>query len=311
MLIRRDGPILGTVGGGCGEADVLEVARLLLEDDESGNCHRLVRIDLTEEIAEAAQRICGGVMEVLVEKWVGTTPEPAQLYKAANQGVVRVVALQAGDGTATLMMDDGTGASSDEFTDSCEQARANLTSFGDKDQMAFFEWIGSGFQFIIFGAGHIAHPLSQLAKMLDYHVMMIDDRPEFAREESFPYADEVIADRFEAVIDSLEIAPAAVVVLITRGHRQDDTCLRKLIHSPSAYIGMLGSRRRVKAVMDSMLEDGFELGLLRKVRAPIGLNIGSNNPAEIAVSIMSEVVSMRRDGRAHRNASLKLMSAHE
>lgn len=148
---------------------------------------------------------------------------------------------------------------------------------------------------IILGGGHIAVPVARLGASCGFAVTVIDDRPAFANRERFPEARQVICDSFENGIDQVSISPYDYVVVITRGHRHDADCLRKLIPGTQpAYLGMIGSRRRVRAQMQMLKEEGYSAERLDKVCSPIGLAIGAVTPDEIAVSIMAEIISYRR-----------------
>lgn len=126
---------------------------------------------------------------------------------------------------------------------------------------------------VIMGAGHIAQPLSKMAKLLGFHVTVLDDRPDFASRERFPEADKVIAADFAETLRNFPITGTSYLVLVTRGHRNDEACLRRVINAPAAYIGMIGSRRRVKAVFMHLERDGISIDSLNRVHAPIGLDI--------------------------------------
>jgi xanthine dehydrogenase accessory factor len=151
---------------------------------------------------------------------------------------------------------------------------------------------------VIFGAGHIAQPLSRIGKIVGYRIVIVDDREHFASRERFPEADDIIVMDFNKAVDSLNINPTTYLVLITRGHKHDEIILRKVVGTKAAYIGMIGSRRRVAAVLASLMRDGYSQKLIDRVHAPIGLRIGSQTPEEIALSIAAEVVKLRREGEA-------------
>ncbi len=165
---------------------------------------------------------------------------------------------------------------------------------------------------IVVGAGHIAVPLAQMAKLLSFEVIVVDDREKFANRERFPDSDQVIAADFGPTLASLKITRATYIVIITRGHQYDEEALMEVAESPAAYIGMIGSRRRVQAVRDNLAGVGFDPAKVDRVRAPIGLEIGAETPEEIAVSIMAEMIAVRRGGRGlpmseiARNRELRL-----
>ena len=143
--------------------------------------------------------------------------------------------------------------------------------------------------------GHIAQPLCEFAARCDFSVTVVDDRMDFANEGRFPLAREVICDSFENAINKLHITPYDFVVVITRGHRHDANCLRALFQQREpAYLGMIGSRRRVRGLLDMLKEEGLDEERLGQICTPIGLAIGAVSPAEIAISILSQVIEYKR-----------------
>ncbi len=147
--------------------------------------------------------------------------------------------------------------------------------------------------FLVVGAGHIGRSLAKLADFLNYHVAIIDDREEFADETLIPEADEVICDEFGTAIDNFAIGPMTTVVMVTRGHIQDEISLKRVLGRGAGYVGMIGSKRRTAAVLQHLEEEGFQREELSRVRTPIGLDIGAESPEEIAVSIVAEVLMLR------------------
>ncbi len=162
----------------------------------------------------------------------------------------------------------------------------------------FFELFMPPPQLVVVGAGHIAVPLAAMGKMLDYEVVVIDDRATFANKTRFPTADKIIVGDYEESITNLDLTPSTFVVLVTRGHRHDVLSLRKVIQKPLAYIGMIGSRRRVFAVLKLLKDEGVSIDHLAKVRAPIGIDIGAQTPAEIAICILAEIINVWNGGKA-------------
>lgn len=153
-------------------------------------------------------------------------------------------------------------------------------------------------ELIIFGGGHIAQPLANIGNLLDYRVTVVDDRPDFASPERFTGVYKSICCSFDEIEKYLKLGPASSVVIATRGHMNDMDCLRRVIRYQVAYLGMIGSRRKVKAIREHLLEDGIEMEKIEKVHMPIGLDIGAQTPAEIAVCIAAEMVKERRGGSA-------------
>ncbi|HXG52215.1 MAG TPA: XdhC/CoxI family protein [candidate division Zixibacteria bacterium] len=163
----------------------------------------------------------------------------------------------------------------------------------------FFEVMPAPPKLVVVGAGHIALPLVRMAKILDFYVIVIDDRLLYANRERFPDADEVLVGDMARMLKEMTITPSTYIVLITRGHKYDEPCLREIIHSPARYIGMIGSRRRIKACFQRFRdEEKIAEEVIQRVYAPIGLDIGTETPAEIALSILAEIVKVRRGGSA-------------
>ena len=155
---------------------------------------------------------------------------------------------------------------------------------------------------IIAGAGHIAIPLASIAKICEFQVTVIDDRPQYAHASRFPSADNVVAGPFRPTLVELRLDKEVFdsdtyVVLVTRGHQHDIDCLLEVLDDPLAYLGMIGSQRRIRAVFE-LLEKEQEIPASKfdRVRAPIGIDIGAITPAEIAVCIMAEIICVLREG---------------
>jgi xanthine dehydrogenase accessory factor len=152
---------------------------------------------------------------------------------------------------------------------------------------------------MIVGAGHVAQPLAALGKLIGFEVVVIDDRPQYANIERFPQADRVIAASFRPTLRNWPIDADTFIVLVTRGHSYDVESLLEVLDSPARYIGMIGSKRRVRAVFDLLAEEqGIPREKFDRVYAPIGLDIGAETPAEIAVCIIAEIIKVYRGGRA-------------
>ena len=153
-------------------------------------------------------------------------------------------------------------------------------------------------ELIVVGAGHIAQPLCTVGSLLGYRVLVLDDRPAFATRERFPEAHRVVPVDFADPFAEVRIGPSSHVVLVTRGHKYDFECLRHLVRaeSPPAYVGMIGSRRRVRATFAQLLDEGVSRERLEEVRAPVGLDLGAQSPAEIAVAVAAELVQVLRGG---------------
>lgn len=147
---------------------------------------------------------------------------------------------------------------------------------------------------LLVGAGHVGAAVAEVAHFAGFRVTVLDDRPEFVTPESFPHAEERIAGDLVAQIKQLDISPRTYVVLVTRAHSLDAALLGAIVDRPAAYIGMLGSKRRVLTVMNTLKQQGVDEAKLARVHAPIGVEINAETPQEIAISIMAEVIRARR-----------------
>lgn len=163
------------------------------------------------------------------------------------------------------------------------------------------------YHLIIAGAGHVAAPLAVMASLCDFTVTVLDDRPQYANRERFPTADRVIAGPFREELRKLRgdrpaFDPNTCIVLVTRGHQYDVELLLEVLDDPVAYIGMIGSRRRVRAVYELLeRERGIPRYKFDRVHAPIGLDIGAQTPAEIAVAILAEIIAVLRKQSPERS----------
>jgi xanthine dehydrogenase accessory factor len=159
----------------------------------------------------------------------------------------------------------------------------------------FIEPIHGPSTLYVFGGGHIAVPLVQFAKTLEFAVVVVDDRQDFASKERFPQADEVKVGEFGNVTRSMDFSEGDCVVIITRGHAHDEVVLKECLSKARlpGYIGMIGSRDKIARTYSNLRDQGISRELLAKVRAPIGLDMGARTPAEIALSIIAEIIAYR------------------
>lgn len=149
---------------------------------------------------------------------------------------------------------------------------------------------------LIFGAGHISQPLVEILALVGYSVTVADDRPDFANKTRFPQAERVFCGSFSEAFGSLPISRSTGVVIVTRGHLHDLACLRHALGSPAFYIGMIGSRRKVGLMFDSLKAEGVSGKVIGQVFAPIGLDLHAQTPAEIALSIAAEILAVEKGG---------------
>ncbi len=150
---------------------------------------------------------------------------------------------------------------------------------------------------VIVGAGHIGAAVSELGKFLGFRTIVLDDRADLLTPEHLPFADERRAGGYVDQLAELEINSQTYIVIVTRAHTLDAPVLRSLAGKPAAYIGMLGSKRRVITVMETLRKEGIDQAALERVHAPIGIEIQAETPQEIAVSIMAEIIQERRKAK--------------
>jgi xanthine dehydrogenase accessory factor len=345
MLVRHDGQV-GTIGGGCGEAEVFRKARLLLDEGQGA---RMTEVDLTGDPDQNEIGTCGGLMDVFIGLWnpKGDLPMAQRLAKAAAHN----------EPAALLTLVDASGksdltAGAKAIVTPSANSIPELASLGepaldsirrqvqegnpalfeiDRDDVlklttrveppgmsrVFVDPVSAAQRLIIVGAGHIAQPLAELGSMLGFHVTVIDDRASFANRERFPTADEITVKPFKSAIESIRLDKHCYLISVTRGHAFDEETLRAALSQKArdAFLGMIGSKRRVRATLERIEADGVERELLDEIHAPIGLDIGAQTPAEIAVAIMAEIIRERRfayrdeltlgvkSGRLRRNQS--------
>ena len=153
-------------------------------------------------------------------------------------------------------------------------------------------------ELVVVGAGHIAQPLSTMGHLLGFRVTVLDDRPDFATRERFPDADRLLEVDFDDPFAEVPIHRLSHLVLVTRGHKYDYECLRKVLRQDlqPAYIGMIGSRRRVRATWAQLMDEDIPRERIAAVRAPVGLDLGAETPGEIAVAVAAEIVLQWRGG---------------
>ena len=310
MIIHPEGRHRGTIGGGCGEAEVI---RRALDAIDAGQ-PAVIRVDLTGDIALESDGICGGIMDVLIEpwppagegaEWAGHLHALAQ-KESSNSPASYLRTLPPHAAQRVVLREDGStlGEIPSEIAGRVAHMVADrqsgvITAEDELGLQWFLEVQRASPTLLIVGAGHIALPLASMAALLEFRVAVLDDRPAFVNAARFPDADQLIVEHFEKGLREFPIGSDTYIVLITRGHQHDVTCLLTVIDSPAAYIGMIGSRRRIAGVFDLLeREEGISREKLSRVHSPIGLAIGAVTPAEIAVSILAEIIKVYRRGQA-------------
>lgn len=218
MVVYADGRIVGTIGGGCVEAEMTWRARQVIDDRRPQNAS----YDLTPDQAGEDGLVCGGRMQVFIEPI---------------------------EGTPTL---------------------------------------------VLFGAGHVSQPLARLAKGAGFRVEVVDDRLKFANRERFPDADLVLVEGFGAAADRLTLGRNTYAVVVTRGHGGDGEALRTVLGRGLRFVGLLGSKPKLIHVVTALEEQGVPHEELARIHCPLGIEIGAVTPDEIAVSVLAEMIAVRR-----------------
>jgi len=301
MLVRADGSIAGTIGGGPLEAAVIERAKAVIKSGGSfleqfdsgllgmacgGEGRVLIeRVDPDRSAAHELFRGLVGLLESGRKGWLVTIiPESSGAGAVVRRCLVDADGSLAGD----LVCDPGTLR---------ELARRGGTydrvAAGDPTR-TYVELIGAQGSAYIFGAGHCGEKLAPILSMTGFFTVIIDDRSDFANRERFPTADRIVVpESFDGVVQSLPIDHDGYLVIVTRGHSHDTDVLAQALRTDARYIGMIGSRKKVAEALRTLGERGFSPDDLARVHAPIGLPIGAETPEEIAVSIAAQLIQVR------------------
>jgi xanthine dehydrogenase accessory factor len=313
LLVRRDGSSAGTLGGGCIEGDIWQMAKEMLHK-QCGPVLR--RYDLNEEFAARDGLVCGGTMYVFLDPILKPDffkpfiAEMVHAYRGGSPVVMATVVNSPGNqsslGSKLLIREDGSTRGSLGDPDVDHEASAvgsamalygGNKTFQTRDRREIFvEGCTSPPTLVLMGGGHVSKAVSKLAATLEFRICVIDDRPEFASKERFPEAGDVIVADFDKGLDKIPIPFNTYIVVVTRGHRYDDMALSAAVRTRARFIGLLGSKRKTLEIYKSLMQANVPQERLQEVRAPIGLNIGARTPEELAVSIMAEIVMIRNGG---------------
>lgn len=315
-LVLGDGePVraaVGTLGGGCVEADAIETSQAILK---SGG-HSLRAYELTEELAWNTGLVCGGTMWILVQRddqaltfdGIDLLPELVGASTGAAP-VALVTRLGKHQGELTLqgriaVRANGSrlGSLGDAQADQRATAEALLQlphgtarTVRSETEDLLIEAIASRPRIVIAGGGHVALAIARQAAMLDFNVTIVEDRPEFADPARFPNAT-ILQGDVPAMLEQIDYAWNSFIVIATRGHKLDADCMRAAVRTRARYIGLLGSRRKTVLIDEMLRAEGVSDERLAAVHAPVGLDLGGRTPAEIAMSVMAEVTAIRYQG---------------
>jgi xanthine dehydrogenase accessory factor len=309
MVVAEGGAILGSVTiGGCVDAQVIEESAHVLETMRP----RLLELNLGDEEAWEIGLTCGGTIEVFVEpvRPEAAGPGVGRLYERVRAHASRghhgaIVTRLDGDGAKLLVLDDGTtdGSLGDRlmdrrFTAEAQAALAQGTSrtLALDGVRAFVEVFAPPALLLVVGASHVAMPLVSLAKILGYRTVVVDGRPRFATRERFPDVDELRIGVPSELVREYTLTPATALVLVAHDYKYDLPILRDALASNVGYVGMLGSSRRGAAILKLLQEEGVSETELKRVRVPIGLDLGARSAPEIALAVLAEIQAVRGGG---------------
>ncbi len=301
MLVRVDGSISGTIGGGPLEATCIAQA----VDAIRTHSNRLVQFD-SAELGMA----CGGGGRVLIESVQAGRPGTADLLRAivrlwelGTRGwlVTSVPQEQGLDAPIRRCLVHSDGSVTGEPVCEPEDLQVLAERGGTYDRLLaddpariHIQSIGANGKAYVFGAGHCSHSLVPVLSALAFFTVVVDDRSDFASRERFPTADQIHIPRsFDNAVAPLSVDEDSYLVIVTRGHNHDRSVLAQALRTPAAYIGMIGSKKKVAATFAALSEEGFSKDELARVHAPIGLPIGAETPEEIAISIAAELIQVR------------------
>ncbi len=308
MLVFADGSQRGTLGGGCVEAEVKRRALVLL----AGGASELMTFQLDSNYGWDDGLICGGRMRMVVDPLRGG--EDIDYFRTLadlierGRGCTEVVVMESlPDGTPALARwifsrEGECLASLGPVTLPPEAVLVALKPISQRprpyviENIAFLPHLARG-KLLIVGGGHVGQKVGELAADVHFDVTVVDDREEYVTAERFPTAIRRIHGRIDEVLPALAIDEDTFCIVVTRGHHNDEEALFHLIRRPARYLGMIGSRRKIKMIFDDLRREGIEEALLEKVHAPLGIEIGSQTVPEIAISIVAELIASRnRDG---------------
>lgn len=303
MLVDAEGAITGTVGGGRIEAMVMKTAR-----DMMGKPGAVIRsFDLTSEIAESMDMICGGKMEILLDAILpdetvrGFFQDLLQALEQRQKGLMVTemveTPLSVLETRRGVLLEDGRVIGDPDVLTEIGAVSGKLHApvleiSGGRRR--FIEPISPSCTLYLLGAGHVSLQTAILAKKVGFETVVLDDRKEFANTIRFSDADAVrVLPSFEHCFEGFDIHADSYIVILTRGHLHDKTVLRQALQTPAGYIGMIGSRKKRDAIYRALEMEGFSTRDFEKVHCPIGLSIGAQSPEEIAVSIVAELIHVR------------------
>ncbi len=324
MLVFEDGSQAGTLGGGCVEAEVKRKALRIL----AGGPAEIVCFQLDNDYGWDDGLICGGRMQVLIDPV--RDEQTRQYYRAlakliaAGQACQEAVSFDDEKSgipmsACLLFANEGelvAGIRTGELTeDKIQVVREKLLALRDRprpqaaDGLSFLPVL-ERCRLVIVGGGHVGKAVAEMAVALDFEVCVADDRPEFVSKERFPHVDEVFSGPMDDVLPRVAVTPNTYCLIVTRGHNHDEQALYHLCQRGARYVGMIGSKRKIKLIFDDLVREGVPAQVLERVYAPVGIDIGSQTVPEIAVSIMAELIAHRNLGGQVPGRARSVLATH-
>jgi xanthine dehydrogenase accessory factor len=307
MVLDPDGGQAGTLGGGCVENEVKQLAIR----HAGGGVPAVHSFVLDHDYAWADGLICGGKMVVVTQSARG--PEAAAYFRSIDQaieggqGFTEAIVVEPerekgmSVGSRFLIDDAGRTAAAWPEGHAPEWLSSHALSLGARARPAMRSGVAllphwPRVRLVIVGAGHVGQAVASLATQADFDVCVVDDRRQYANAERFPTAKEIVVAPIDQALRELHITPRTYALIVTRGHGHDQEALYHLAPSAASYVGLIGSKRKIRLIFDNLRAEGIEAGDLERVSAPVGLEIGSQSVPEIAISIVAELIARRNLG---------------
>jgi xanthine dehydrogenase accessory factor len=313
MLVTAGGARVGTVGGGCLEAEITERALDVAERREPV----LARHTLNAELAGDYGLTCGGTVDLVIEP-VFVDETLADVYEVAiallargGRGILVTGRRWTSAPAKALLSDDGLVGGASPTLIAAARRFAHDREAPALRRDGLLEAVASSPSLTVFGAGHVGRAIARVASSAGWRVTVVDDRSEYADATRLPFADSVVCCDFNDVGAVLPLGAASYCVVATRGHQHDALIVEQLLALPLPlrYLGMLGSRRKAALTRDLLMRAGTAAERLDTMRAPVGLPIGADTPEEIAVSVVAEMIAERRRGTRRRGGVVAMREA--
>ncbi len=307
LLVLPDATFVGTVGGGCLEAEVYAAGTELLRNGGA----RLEEFHLNEVEAETGGHVCGGTVEVFIRAFEADADtiafvEAAVALQDSDPELLLTTRLDPAAAAHLLLGSRGIEA---ELGDTGGIEFSRHRGFSDDRAARWFpEPVRPAPLLLVFGAGHCGVAIGEAAAGAGFRVWMLEDRPAFLQPQAMPWADQLHRVDFTA-LPELPLGSTTSVVIVTRGHDHDLVVLRQLLDTETGYLGMIGSQRKRALFRTILGDEGRDLDAFERLRSPMGLDIGAETPAEIAVSVVAELVASRRQQSTQDESRLRALRA--